>query len=345
MMPREEITPTVPGTSAGGDGRPSSFELRPSVWRAWLTLVWLSFWRQAQSRQMVWIALGLLVLSGTVVTIFTATDGWGMSRWRSPRRFGKTFPERAGDVQLVCALGHRTLGAQSVQHAVLGACLVILTPDATDQEGQVVNVSGFQVFSQAIVFQIFLTFLLPFWSLSFGTEALGGERESQSLIWLLSRPLPRPAIYLAKFVALLPWSLGLNVGGFALLCLEGGTAGRQALALYWPAVFWATLSFAALFLLVGAWFRRPAVVAIVYSFCLEVVLGNMPGYLKRVSVGYYARCLMFERMETLGIEPDRPNVFLPVDGSVALWVLVGATVVLLGLGTWLFARTQYHEID
>ena len=39
-----------------------------------------------------------------------------------------------------------------------------------------------------------VSFLLPIWSLSFATEALGGERETNSLVWLLIRPLPRPAI-------------------------------------------------------------------------------------------------------------------------------------------------------
>ena len=74
------------------------------------------------------------------------------------------------------------------------------------------------------------SFLLPLWSLSFGTEALGGERESNSLLWLLTRPLPRPAIYLAKFVALLPWTLALNLGGFALLVRGGGPAGAAGVA-------------------------------------------------------------------------------------------------------------------
>ena len=70
--------------------------------------------------------------------------------------------------------------------------------------------------------------------------------------------------------------------GFALLCLAAGPPGRLALRLYWPAVVWATLAFTALFLLLGAYFRRPAVMAIVYSFCLEVVLGNMPATRKLV---------------------------------------------------------------
>src|SRR5205807_5394759 len=103
--------------------------------------------------------------------------------------------------------------------------------------------SDFLVFTRGFVFLLFFSCLVPLWSLSFATEALGGERESQSLIWLLTRPLSRPAIYLAKFVALLPWSVGLNVLGFALLCLAGGPPGRLALQLYWPAVVWATLAF------------------------------------------------------------------------------------------------------
>src|SRR5207249_3212008 len=132
--------------------------------------------------------------------------------------------------------------------------------------------SGFFIFSNWIVFGVFMSFLLPVWSLSFATEALGGERESRTLVWLLTRPLPRSSIYLAKFVALLPWSLGLNVGGFALLCAVAGPPGHLAFQLYWPAVLGGTVAFCALFHLMGACFRRAAVVALVYSFFLETIL-------------------------------------------------------------------------
>ena len=207
----------------------------------------------------------------------------------------------------------------------------------------VLDQAPFRVFTSVLVLAVFLSFLLPMWTLSFATEALGGERESHSLIWLLSRPLPRPAIYLAKFVALLPWVLTLNVGGFALLCLLAGAPGRLALSLFWPAIVWTTLAFAALFHLVGAWFRRPAVIGLLYVFFLEIILTQMPGYLKRVSISFYARCLMFEAGRDLGIRPQNPRVFLPVTGPTALAVLLSLTVVLLVLGMVLFSRTQYHD--
>jgi hypothetical protein len=64
-----------------------------------------------------------------------------------------------------------------------------------------------------------------------------------------------------------------------------------------------------------------------------------------VSIGFYTRCLMFERAGEYGIQPDKPSVFLPVDGVTALAVLAAATAVLLALGMWVFSRAQYHEVD
>ena len=65
--------------------------------------------------------------------------------------------------------------------------------------------------------------------------------------------------------------------------------GRDAFLAFWPAVVCSTFAFTALFMLIGTYFRRPAVVAIVYSFFLEVILDNMPGFLKRASVSRFRR--------------------------------------------------------
>jgi hypothetical protein len=307
-------------------------DVAPRMWRAWCYLVVLSWQRQARARQMVWIALGLLAFATALVAINTAADRWGMHQWRSPNRKGPTFETWIDLTRAAALTADRTAGGQAVTNAVFGSARALLRE------------SAFMVFSRWVVFSIFLSFLLPVWSLSFATEAIGGDREHNSLIWLLTRPLPRSAIYLAKFVALLPWSLGLNVGGFAVLCLAGGEPGALALRLFWPAVFWATLAFSSMFYLVGSFFRRPAVVAIVYSFFLETLLGNMPGYLKRVSIGFYARCMMFEEASSFGLQPEKPSVYLPVDGATALAVLVSVTVILLALGAVLFSRSQYHEV-
>ena len=119
----------------------------------------------------------------------------------------------------------------------------------------------------------------------------------------------------------------------------------RCIRLYWPSVLFGSLAFCALFFLFGTFFRRPAIVAIVYSFFLEVILQLMPGTLKRVSIGYYVRCMMYEEAGSRGLEPANPILFAPVSGSTALWVLVGATVGLLALGMALFQRTEYDVGD
>jgi ABC-2 type transport system permease protein len=285
----------------------------PSVLRAWCYLVWLSWQRQARSQQMVWIALTLLAFSAVLILVGTYGGYWTMRYWRL--MLGAPHFSPPGGVDL----------------AILGAVQ------------QVMEGSGFRRFSRVFVLNLFFGFLLPVWSLAFASEALGGERENNSLVWLLSRPIPRPAIYLAKYLAQLPWSAALNLGGFAILCLSAGDLGRQALRLYWPAVLWATLAFTALFHLFGAFFRRPAILAIVYTFFLEIILNLMPGYLKRVSLTFYARCLVYDEGGPHGVAPDNPINYLPVTGSTAQMVLAGTTVILLVLGAWLFARTQVTD--
>jgi ABC-2 type transport system permease protein len=299
-----------------------------SATRAWLYVVWLCIQRQARARQMVWIALALLGLTATMVELNTLGNRWGMGHWRQPRGFGPSYNQW---LSLVSAVPMAPTG-DSIRTAYTGASRLLL------------DRSGFFVFSNWIIFSVFLSFLLPIWSLSFATDSIGGEREARTLIWLLVQPLGRPSLYLAKFVALVPYSLALNLGGFGLLCVAAGSAGRPAFQLFWPAVACGTFAFCSLFHLIGALFRRPAVVAIVYSFFLETILGNMPGYMKRISIGYYVRCMMFERAQGYGIQPEKPSIYLPVDGATAAAVLMGATVGFLVLGMAVFSRSEYQDL-
>jgi ABC-type transport system involved in multi-copper enzyme maturation permease subunit len=207
----------------------------------------------------------------------------------------------------------------------------------------ILQTSRFQMFCRWVLFSLFLSFLVPLWSLSFATDALGGEREARSLVWLLTRPLPRWSIYLAKYIGVLPWVLGFNVGGFALICLAAGEPGRLAFQLFWPAVAVSGVAFAAVFHLFGAAVRRPTVVALGYSFFLETILGDMPGLLKRISVTFYTRCIMFDAAAEYGLTPEKPTVYQPVTGTTAWIVLISATTAFLIAGMWWFSRTEYGD--
>jgi ABC-type transport system involved in multi-copper enzyme maturation permease subunit len=354
-----------------------------SMLTAWLYLVRFSLERQARLRQMVWIALALLILMCTVVGLVTLGNRWTVKHWqwgwvRNPPPAGninrgpidlkkpeldslradeKDALQGASRGQVVVftveemARGMEMLPAANTRMVVepLGASPLAALTHAVESalaagSRLAVERTPLHIFSTWVIFTVFMGFLLPIWSLSFATEALGGERETRSLIWLLTRPLPRWSIYLAKFVAILPWSLGLNLGGFALLCLLGGPPGRLALKLYWPAVLAGTLAFCSLFHLMSAMFRRAAVLALVYSFFLEWIVGSMPGFMKRVSISFYTRCLMFDAAEPYGLQPDRPSIYLPVSGAVAWSVLLSLTVAFLLVGMVVFSRSEYQDL-
>ena len=316
----------------------------PSPWRAWCYLVWLSLQRQARAHLMVWIALGLLGLTLLILIFSTQANRWTMANWTYPRGKGPTYVGRIENGQ-VKDNGH----VDNVRHIGLlpwqppESSLIAMAHGA--YYAALTEGTGFFVFSDAVVFQLFTTFLLPLWTISFATEGLGREREAQNLLWVLTRPIPRPAIFLAKYVALLPWCLLLNLGGFTLICLAGGNQGRLALEVYWPAVLWATLAFSALFHLMGACLRRASVVALLYAFFLETVMGNMPGQFKRFSISFYTRCLMFDRAHEIGIHPERPNWYMPVSGTTAWLVLAAVTMACLIIGAIVFTRNEYLDVN
>jgi ABC-2 type transport system permease protein len=304
---------------------------QPKAYRAFLYLIWLSFFRQARAHLMLWIALGLLAFTAFLVYIIEQQGRWSMKEWHYPGRAGPKYSEFLSQGELLGLLPWDP--AQNAVHNMVWPSF-----------RKTLASSGFFVFSNSIVFTLFATFLLPLWTLSFATEGLGRERESRNLLWVLTRPLSRPAIYLAKYFALLPWCLLLNLGGFAVLCLFAGAPGRLAFAVYWPAVLWGTLAFAALFHLMGACLRRAPVLAILYAFFFETIAGNLPGHLKRLSISFYTRCLMFDRAHAFNLHPERPTIYLPVNGSVALSVLAAMTVGLLVLGMVVFSRKEYLDL-
>lgn len=310
---------------------PAERDVSPS-WRlaaAYCALMGLSFRRQARAHQTLWIALLLLACAIGLVRLQTMSVGWNKSNWRMGRG-GATWEQ----VLAMSSLQAEVLAAQNPVATALSHATLWSERVALERTG-----SG--VFAEVMVYGLFLSFLLPVWSLSFATQALGSEREGRTLLWLVTRPLPRPAIYLALFLAALPWTLALNLGGFVGLCLAAGEAGRPALRLFWPAILAASCAFTALFHLLAACSRRPAVLAILYCFFLETILGNMPGYMKRVSISFYTRCLMFDAASDTGLQLVKPSIYLSVNGTTAAWVLGSVTVILILLGMIVFARTEY----
>ena len=194
-----------------------------------------------------------------------------------------------------------------------------------------------------ILSPLYMGFLLPIICLGYASAAISGERSEQTLVYLLTTNIPRPLVYLAMYAAALLLTLGMTLGGLAVLCLVPGKIGLEALGVFWTVTACATTAYVGLFLLFSAWLRRATFLALAYALMIETLTGNIPGVVKRITVSFYAKSWLYESGETLDLAPSGValGVFDPVSAAAAQSVLALASVGFLALGIWVFSRKEY----
>lgn len=329
-----------------------------SAGRAFLVLIIQSFQRHWRLRQMGWVALGLLSIIVMWVLAWTLSPaGWGLEN-RRIRRTQVTYREYgeqllpASRYKAVLAspdhAGKRPINAAEIPQPLDPlrdslSSLILSVPHAVMQSERVLADWRFANFARLVVLGAYLGFVLPMFTLAYASGAIGSEREARSLIWLLTRPMPRSAIYLAKFLGSLPWCVAFSLGGFLVLCAAGGDPGRTAFRLFWPAALAGTLALASVFHLFGALFRWPVVIGLVYVFFFEILVAVLPGSLKLLSLTFYARSLMYNEAVAAGYPGTMLEVSGPVSSTTAWSVLLSATVGFTLLGMKLFSRAEYRD--
>jgi ABC-type transport system involved in multi-copper enzyme maturation permease subunit len=201
----------------------------------------------------------------------------------------------------------------------------------------------FRDFSEFMIL-VFASFVVPICALAYGTASLGGDREDRTLVFLLVRPIPRALVLLAKFTATLPLVLGLVVGSFWLYCRLSGEVGQMAFSLYLPALLAMTFAYVCLFHLFAVAFRHSTIIALIYALFMEVLLGNLPGIVKRVAVNYYGRSIMYSAGAPEGLKSPDPEWFQPLEPETAMWALAGIAVAGLLLALIVFSRREYRDL-
>lgn len=202
--------------------------------------------------------------------------------------------------------------------------------------------------AQHVLVPSFIAFLMPILAIGYGAAGIGAEREDRTLIYLLITPIPRPVTYLVRFLAAQLLVVGTTAAALWSLCALAGAAGDEAWDLFWPASLLGASAYAALFLLVGAVFRHGTIISLAYWFFLEVLFGNMPGIIKRVSVAFYVRSMIYEAGAELEIGPMgrvAREMFLAVSAGTARTVLLCATAGLLAIGLVAFTRREYRDVS
>ena len=197
--------------------------------------------------------------------------------------------------------------------------------------------------ARQIVLPLYMGFLLPVICLGYASAAIADERTGETLVYLRTTNIPRPLVYLSKYAAALLLTLGMTLGGLAVLCLMSGKIGLEALGVFWTVTACATTAYVGLFLLFSAWLRRATFLALAYALMIETLTGNIPGVVKRITVSFYAKSWLYESGETLDLAPSGValGLFDPVSAATAQSVLTLASVGFLALGIWVFSRKEY----
>lgn len=202
--------------------------------------------------------------------------------------------------------------------------------------------------AEQVLVPTYIAFLMPILAICYGASAVGGEREDRTLIYLLITPIPRPLVYLTKALATIGLVTVWSGGTLVALCWLARDAGRPAFDVFLPASLLGAAAYATLFLMLGAIFRYGTVISLAYWFFLEVLFGNMPGIIKRISVAFYVRCMVYDAGSEMELGPWRRaarEMFLPVSGRASAITLACAIVTLLAVGVIVFSRREYRDLS
>jgi len=89
-------------------------------------------------------------------------------------------------------------------------------------------------------------------------------------------------------------------------------------------------------------FRHPAIIALLYTAFMEMLLGNIPGIIRRVAVNYYGRSLMYDAGVEHGLMAPDNLWFDPLSAADARQALATITAAALLLA-WIVFRTREYE--
>jgi ABC-2 type transport system permease protein len=209
-------------------------------------------------------------------------------------------------------------------------------------------VAVYNTISAGLVFGFILVLLTAV----FGTGVISQEVEQKTIVYLLTRPVPRWRILLAKFLAALlvilltAWlaATALTIAAYGLKGLSAHVYRRDLLIL--PV---GGLAYGAVFLLLATVLQRPLLWGLLFTFGWETWVPNLPGSFKKASLMSYLRVLsphpapeseMVDLSELLSLLNP-----VKIPNRLAWEVLAIVAVVALTGALILFSKREYVPRD
>ncbi len=194
--------------------------------------------------------------------------------------------------------------------------------------------------------------IVPLIALIVGSAVVAEEIEDRTITFLFTRPIPRSALLLGRWLASIVLLGVLLVPSTALIhsilssvaapgsegaTLPEGFARRLiAVALLGGAVY------SSLFAALGVFVKHPILVGLAYTFVFEGVLANFPGSTQELSIQFYLKSFLLAGVPR-GI-PEVQQVLVHAElaaPGAALRTLALIGIAALTLGGWRLSRREY----
>jgi len=195
----------------------------------------------------------------------------------------------------------------------------------------------------------YVRFTIPVLAAFYGTGLIADEVDDKTITFLFTRPIPRGAVMLGKYLAYLACTVMVVLPSVMLVYLLMVPRGGGSLAASFPALV-ADLAilalglvvYGALFAFLGAYFKRPLVAGLVFLFGWEPAVLLFPGYLKRFTVAHWLQSLVPHAMPQDNALSFLQAVFKEVPSMpTALASLAFILVLFLWLATRIVERREY----
>ena len=158
------------------------------------------------------------------------------------------------------------------------------------------HLEGDTLFSTAITL-LYLRFIVPAVGVFYGTSLIADEVEEKTITYLFTRPIPRGAIVLGKYLAyvLCVTSVVLPSAAVVFMVMVPFQDMAQLFASFVRNLGVLALglgAYGAVFLWAGALFRRPLVGGLLFVFGWEQLAAILPGYVGRLTIAHYLQADM-----------------------------------------------------
>jgi ABC-type transport system involved in multi-copper enzyme maturation permease subunit len=235
--------------------------------------------------------------------------------------------------------------------APVAIALVLRTVDELGMS--VLRVNGVRVGGPVIFgglfWLLYLRFVVPVLGAFYGTSLMSDEVEDRTITYLFTRPIPRGAIIIGKYLAYLVCTElvvlpSLTAAYLLLVPVGGGSIGATFPVLMADLGILALglAVYGAVFALIGALVPRPLVAGLLLVFGWEQVALLVPGYLRRFTVAHYLQGLVPHSMPQDDTVAAIQSLFMaPPSTTSSLAAIFLITAVALWLAVLTVERREY----